>query len=58
VHGLEEELVAVDPLVRGLLQAEQRVGIEVALVVAGAVAGEDRLRVVLVRRHGRSILRA
>ena len=48
----------MDPLVRGLLQREQRVGVEVALVVAGAVAGENRLRVVLVRRHGRSILRA
>ena len=47
----------MDPLVGGLLQREQRVGVEVALVVAGAVAGEDRLRVVLVRRHGRSILR-
>ena len=56
MHGLEEELVAVDPFVRRLLEREQRVGVEVALVVAGAVAGEDRLREVLVRRHGRSIL--
>ena len=47
----------MDPLVRGLLQREQRVGVEVALVVARAGAREDRLRVVLVRRHGRSILR-
>jgi hypothetical protein len=58
VHRLEEELVTVNPLVRGLLQPEQRVRVEVALVVAPALAFENRLRVVLVGRHGRSILRA
>src|SRR5918911_4157496 len=38
-------------LVRRLLEREQRVGAEVALVVALALAGEDRLRVVLLWRR-------
>ena len=51
VDGLEEELVAVRPLLRRLLQGEQLVGAQVALVVARGVALEDRLRVVLFDRH-------
>jgi hypothetical protein len=56
VDGLEEELVAVHPLVRRLLQREQLVGVQVPLVVARGTAREDGLREVLVRRHGLSIL--
>ena len=56
MHGLEEELVAVHPVVRGLLEPRQRVRVQVALVVALALAREDRLGEVLVRRHGLSIL--
>ena len=58
MHGLEEQLVAVRPLLRGLLQREQLVGSQVALVVAGALAGEDGLAEVLdlAGGHGGSIL--
>ena len=56
MDGLEEELVPVHPLVRRLLERKQRVGVQVALVVARAVALENRLGEVLVRRHGLSIL--
>jgi hypothetical protein len=48
VDGLEEQLVAVRLLARALLQGEQLVGAQVALVVAGALAGEDRLAEVLL----------
>ena len=60
MHGLEEKLVPVDLLVRGLLEGEQVVGAEIALVVARALAGENGLRVVLrsASRHARSILSA
>ena len=51
VDGLEEQLVAVRPLLRRLLQREQLVGAQVALVVGGRVALEDRLGVVLFDRH-------
>jgi hypothetical protein len=50
VHGLEEQLVAVYLLLWGLLQGQQLVGAQVALVVACALAGEDRLAVVLGAR--------
>src|SRR5438270_11618207 len=46
VHGLEQQLVAVHPVVCGLLEREQRVGPEVALVVASARAGQDRCELV------------
>src|SRR5919108_739304 len=39
VHGLEEELVTVHLLLGCLLEREQRIGAEVALVVALALAG-------------------
>ena len=64
VRDLEEELVAVHPLVRPLLEREQLFRVQVALVVRRRSALQNRLRVVLglrarirVRRHGRSILR-
>ena len=41
VDGLEQELVVVRPLLRPLLQPEQLVGAEVALVVACAFARQD-----------------
>ncbi len=41
VHGLEERLVAVQHLLGRLLQREQLVGAQVALVVAVAGPGED-----------------
>ena len=56
MHGLEEQLVAVNPLVGLLLEREQADRVQVALVVAFALTFEDRLRKVLVRRHGLSIL--
>ena len=37
VRDLEEQLVAVHPLVRPLLQCEQPLGVQVALVVAKAL---------------------
>ena len=43
VDGLEEELVAVGPLVRRLLKREQLVGAQVALVVGAALAGQHGL---------------
>ena len=62
MRDLEEELVAVHPLVRPLLEREQLLGVQVALVVRGRAARKNRLRVVrgllnLVGGHGRSILR-
>src|SRR4029453_3944663 len=58
VDGLEEQLVAVHLLLGALLQGEQLVGAQVALVVACARAGEDRLAVVLrARLQGVSIVR-
>ena len=56
VDGLEEQLVAMDPLVGLLLEGEQPGRVQVPLVVAFALALEDWLRKVLVRRHGLSIL--
>ena len=64
MDGLEEQLVAVRPFGGSLLQREQLVRPEVALVVAGAEAGEDRREVVGALGHaghgsnamGRSIL--
>src|SRR5918999_166677 len=62
---LEEELVAVYPLVGPLLQREQAFRVQVALVVRRRIALEDRLRVVFLLRlrslvggHARSILSA
>ena len=49
MDGLEEELVAMHPLVRPLLEREELVGAEVALVVARALARQDRLEFVGVR---------
>jgi len=51
MHRLKEELVAVRPFLRRLLQGEQLVRAKVALVVARRVAVEDRLGVVLFDRH-------
>ena len=54
VHGLEEQLVVVGALVLRLLQREQLVGAEVALVVRGARPRQDRRELVLGfgrRRH-------
>src|SRR6476660_6160529 len=48
MDGLEEELVAVHPLVRRLLEREQFVGTEITLVVARALTGQDRLEFLLV----------
>jgi hypothetical protein len=48
VDGLEEELVAVHPLVGPLLEGEELVRTEVALVVARAVAGQDGRELVRV----------
>ena len=42
MDDLEEQLVAVHPFAGTLLQREQLLGSEVALVVAGSVAREDR----------------
>src|SRR6185503_5166392 len=53
VDDLEEELVAVHPLVRPLLQCQQLVRPDVSLVVARRVAREDRGVVVLTRRRHR-----
>ena len=41
MHDLEQQLVAVDPLVRALLEREQLLGVEVALVVAARLARQD-----------------
>ena len=43
MHGLEQELVAVHPFVGRLLQAQQRVRAQVALVVGPALARQDGL---------------
>src|SRR5919202_4117709 len=53
VHRLEEQLVRVRPLLGRLLQPEQGIRPEVSLVVGRALAGENRLREVLLglRRH-------
>src|SRR5438874_5579707 len=60
VHRLEEELVGMRPLLGRLLQREQVVRAEVALVVRRTLPGQDRLGEILVRLgcHGpvRSIL--
>ena len=58
VHGLEEELVPVRPLRRALLQREQLIRAQIALVVAAAGAGEDRRELVWVRRGHRGRLAA
>ena len=56
MDGLEEQLVAVRPLVGALLQREQLVGPQVALVVARRRAGQDRRELVWLRlRHGVSL---
>ena len=62
---LEEKLVAVGHLLRRLLEREELVGAQVALVVALAAPGQDRRVVLLGRglgrvaaRHARSILPA
>ena len=51
MDDLEEQLVAVHPLVGALLQREELLGVEVALVVARSLAGEDRRVEILVRRR-------
>ena len=48
VHGLEQELVGVRALFRRLLQRQQLVRAQVALVVRRALAGQDRFGEVLV----------
>ena len=53
MDDLEQQLVAVDPLVGALLQREQLLGVEVPLVVARRVAREDGGVEVLVRRRHR-----
>src|SRR5580765_4495297 len=56
MDGLEEQLIAVSPLVRALLQREQLVGSQIALVVARRRAGQDRRELVWLRlRHGVSL---
>src|SRR5262245_12578558 len=52
VDGLKKQLVAVRPLVGGLLQREQLVRAEVTLVVARPAALEDRRVLVRLGRHG------
>ena len=44
MHALEEQLVAMDPLAGRLLQAQQLVGAQVALVVRATLTLEDRFR--------------
>jgi hypothetical protein len=62
VHGLEEELVAMDLLFRRLLERQELVRPQIALIVARARSGENRLGVVLDfarcfgARHEKSIL--
>src|SRR5262245_57702128 len=67
VRHLEEQLVAVDPVVGPFLKGEQLLRVQVPLVVGLRVPREHRLRVVLrladrllglVSRHGLSILAA
>ena len=62
VRHLEEQLVAVDPLLGGLLESEELLGREVALVVRAGVSWQDRTGVILglgaASRHALSILRA
>ena len=41
VHDLEQQLVAMDPLVGGLLKREQLLGVQIALVVRAGLAGKD-----------------
>ena len=53
MDDLEQELVAVHPLLRPLLQRQQLVGPDVSLVVARGVPREDRGVVVLTRRRHR-----
>ena len=60
VHDLEEELVAMHPLVRPFLEREQADGVQVALVVAAASPGRigwEKSSASDRSRHGRSILR-
>ena len=52
VDGLEEQLVAVHPLVGALLEREELVGAEVALVVALRLARQDRRELLLVAVRG------
>ena len=63
---LEEQLVAVNPVVRPLLEGQQLLGVQVPLVIGRRVPREQRPGVVLpfadrllglVSRHARSILR-
>ena len=58
VRHLEEQLVAVHPFGGAFLEREQLLRVQVALVVGGRGALENRLGVVLdgILRHGRSIL--
>ncbi len=44
MDGLEQQLVPVHPFVGPLLQREERLGVQVALVVRRGVAGQDGLR--------------
>src|ERR1035441_994139 len=48
VDGREQQFVAVSPVLRRLLQRQQLVGAQIALVVARAGAAEQRGRVILV----------
>jgi hypothetical protein len=54
VHRLEEQLVAVDPLVGRFLEREELLGAQVPLVVARRVAREDRVSKAGSFGHGRA----
>ena len=41
MHDLEQELVAVHPLLGAFLEREQLLGVEIALVVGARLARED-----------------
>ena len=42
MHDLEQQLVAVDPLVGAFLERQQLLGVQIALVVAARLARQDR----------------
>ena len=46
VHDLEQQLVVVHPLRTGLLERQELIGAQVALIVTRRVAGENRCVVV------------
>jgi hypothetical protein len=58
VHGLEEQLVGMRLLLGRLLEREQVVRPQVALVVRRALPGQDRLGEILVRVGRQKVLRS